>query len=61
LVARHNRRVSARQATRVLAALLKRHGREDEALILLRRTADEGDKHAAADLRAMITRSRRDP
>jgi hypothetical protein len=61
LVAGHDRQVSARQATRVLAALLKRQGRTEEALTLLRRTADQGDKHAATDLRAMITRSRRDP
>jgi hypothetical protein len=57
--ARARGELSARQATRVLAALLERHGRTEEALTLLRRTADQGDRYAQQDLQRMIKRSRR--
>jgi hypothetical protein len=57
--ARDKGELSARQATRVLADLLERNGRTDEALTLLRRTADQGDRYARRDLRRMTARSRR--
>lgn len=50
--------LSARQATRVLADLLKRRGRTEEALTLLRRAADQGDSYAAKDLQKMLRNSR---
>lgn len=56
--ARSRGELSARQATRVLAALLERRGRTEEALALLRRTADQGDRYAQQDFQRMITRSR---
>lgn len=56
--AKQRAELSMRQATRVLAALLKRHGRVEEALNLLRRTADQGDKYAAKDLREWMRKSR---
>ena len=50
----HDGETSARQATRVLAALLHRQGRIDEGLTLLRRNAEEGDWCARRDLEQMM-------
>jgi tetratricopeptide (TPR) repeat protein len=57
--ARDGGELSARQATRVLAALLEKRGRVEEALTLLRRTADQGDRYAQQDLQRMIKRPHR--